>query len=260
MNFVIQDLATAALMSGVRIGTLVMFAPFLGSAAVPYRVRAGLAAALALVLIPVAVPVQSPVESVNWIAFLLSEVTVGLLLAFGLHVVFEGVRLAGQMVGFQAGLSLAHVFDPATAAGSPVFSVFFRIIAVLLFLQLDMHLWIVRGLAKSFEYIPPGTAFASEAMIVRLGEVAGAMWLVAVQMAAPALAVLLLADLAMGFMSKASPQWPVLYAGISVKAVLVFAVLGGAVAFWPAALEARFTEAIGFSEELLGLVKQRIAE
>ena len=251
----LETLALAGLTVGVRVGTMAAFAPFLGAAVVPLKVRAGLVAALTLLLFPVYAPEQMSLASLNWAAFLMSEVTVGLLLGFSLHVVFEGARLAGQVLGFQAGFSLAHVFDPSSSAGSPVFSVFFQIFALLLFLQMDVHLWLVRGMAKSFEYVPPGTALSSGALVTRLAEVAGGMWLAAVQMAAPALAVLLLADLAMGFMAKASPQWPVLFAGVSVKSLLVFVVLGSAVLFWPTALEAQFTRAVGFGEQLLGLAR-----
>lgn len=247
-----------ALLVAVRIATLLAVVPFLGSRVIPVRIKMGLGLALTLLLAPGYASQSATLESlesINWGRFLLSEVTAGLLLGFALHLVFEAVRIAGQLMGVQAGFSLVNLFDPQSNASTPVLGLFLKTTAMLLFLQMDVHLWIVRGLAKSFEYVPPGTALFGGAAAEKLMQVAGGMWLAALQMAAPVLLATVLADIAMGFMAKASPQLPVLLVGVSVKAAIVFVVLGGAVAFWPGMLETQFSRAIGFSEQLLGLAR-----
>ena len=250
-----------ALLVAVRIAALLAVVPFLGSRVIPVRIKMGLGLALTLLLAPVYAPPGAMLESLeslesfHWGRFLLSEVVAGLLLGFALHLVFEAVRIAGQLMGVQAGFSLVNLFDPQSNAATPVLGVFLKMTALLLFLQMDVHLWIVRGLAKSFEYVPPGTALFGGAAAEKLMQVAGGMWLAALQMAAPVLLATVLADIAMGFMAKASPQLPVLLMGVSVKVVIVFVVLGGAVAFWPGMLETQFVRAIGFSEQLLGLAR-----
>ena len=255
MEWHLENNLLASFLVAVRIGALMAFVPFLGSRAVPARVKAGLLAALTLLLAPVYAPQGASFESIHWGRFLLGELTAGLLLGLSLLAVFEGVRIAGQLLGFQAGFSLARLFDPQSNADAPVLSVFFQTLAILVFLQLDVHLWVLRGLAKSFEYIPLGTAIPTEAVAAKAIQVTAGMWLAGVQMAGPALLATMLADVVMGFMSKASPQLPVLLMGISVKALIVFLVLGGVVAFWPGVLEGQFARAIGFTEELLGLAR-----
>ena len=63
--------------------------------------------------------------------------------------------MAGQILGFQLGYSLVNVIDPQTQVDTPVLSVFHQAVVLLLFLQLGVHRWLLRGLAKSFEYLPP---------------------------------------------------------------------------------------------------------
>lgn len=255
MTFHPEAVLVPAFMVSVRIAALMTFAPFLGSLAVPARVKAGLTAMLTLLLYPLYAPAAVSLESVNWVQFAISEVTVGLLLGLTLHFVFDGLRLAGEAVGFQVGFSIATLFDPQSNANAPVLSVLHQIITILIFLQLDIHHWLLRGLAKSFEYIPLGTASPTDAMIEALLQIVGGLWLVAVQIAAPIIAVTMLADVAMGFMGKAAPQLPVLFVGLSVKVVLALLVWSGTVMLWPNLLEGYFMRAVGYSEWLLGLTR-----
>ena len=54
------------------------------------------------------------------------------------------------------GTVLATVFDPQTNADTPVLSEFLQMAALLIFLQLDVHHWLLRALVRSFAYLPPG--------------------------------------------------------------------------------------------------------
>lgn len=236
-----------------RVGGLMTFAPFFGSSVVPLRVKAGLMVALTAVLLPVLGPQPVPLGVANWAMVVLSEVVVGLLLGLALHFVFDGVQLAGQVVGFQLGYSLVNLIDPHTQVETPVLSNFYQIVALLIFLQLDFHHWLLRGLARSFAYLPPGAAGATPAVVSELLPLAGGMWLVAVQIAAPALLATLLTDVALGFLGKAAPQLPVLFVGLSVKSVVGYAVMLGAVAFWPGVLSKHFLRALEGAERLLRL-------
>ena len=57
----------------------------------------------------------------------------------------------------QAGFSLVSILDPQTQADSPVISTFIQLITLVIFLQLNVHHWLLRGLAASFAYLPPGS-------------------------------------------------------------------------------------------------------
>lgn len=240
---------------GVRVGGLMTFAPFFSSIGIPARVKVGLSVAITAILYPIYGSMVPPIETLDWIQVIASEVLAGLLLGLTLQFVFDGARLAGQTVGFQMGFSLANLIDPQSQVNTVVLSIFYQLITLFFFLQLDVHHWVIRGLAKSFVYLPAGTARATPAATEELLRLAGGMWLIAVQIAAPVLVATFLADVALGFMGKASPQMPILFMGLSVKNVIGTAVMLGSVKYWPAVFEGHFLRAVESTERLLHLAR-----
>ena len=81
------------------------------------------------------------------------------------------------------------------------------------------------------------------------------MWLTGSRLPRRSLVATLFADVALGFLGKASPQLPVLFIGISLKNLIGLALLGGAVSFWPRFFDARFTRALDASERILKLAR-----
>jgi flagellar biosynthetic protein FliR len=251
----LERVIAQAVFVGVRIGMLMVFAPFFSSMGIPARVKAGLTVAITALLYPVYAPRAFDFNGLNWCRVVAGEVMVGLILGLTLSFVFEGAELAGQILGFQLGYSLVNVIDPQTQVDTPVLAIFHKAVVLLLFLQLDVHHWLLRGLAKSFEYLPPGGASATPAATEELLHAAGAMLVVAVQIAAPTLVATMLADLALGLIGKASPQLPILFMGLSVKALVGFLVLAGALRYWPALMERYFFRALQTMEHLLHLAR-----
>ncbi len=125
--------------------------------------------------------------------------------------------------------------------------------ALLIFLQLDVHHWLLRALAASFIYLPAGAAMAGGELTRQLLHAAGGIWLAGVQIAAPALLATLLADLVLGFLGKASPQLPVLFLGLSVKSMVGLTVLALSLKYWPGLFERYFGNAIHWAERLMHL-------
>jgi flagellar biosynthesis protein FliR len=247
---ILQWLARAAPVA-LRIGGLLIFAPFLGDRAIPNRIKAGLLIVLTALLVPV-MPVQPVLTGpVDWARMVLSEGLVGLLMALSLSAVFEGMQFAGQLSGIQLGLSLATLFDPQSEADSPALSVFYNLITLLFFLQLDIHHWVLRALSRSFDYLPVGSLVATPLVSRELVRVVGSLFVLGIQIAAPVLLATMMIDLVLGFLSKASPQLPVLLFGIPVKNLTGYALLMGAVTLWPGILERHFAVAIGAAERML---------
>jgi flagellar biosynthetic protein FliR len=238
---------------GVRVAGVMTFAPFLGSVAYPARLKAAFTLVFTALLYPVC-PVPSAMLAPGaWTKVVLSEVVLSLAMGLCLQFIFEGVQVAGQVAGFQLGFSLVNVIDPTTNVDTPVLSTFHQLFVLLLFLQLNVHHWILRGLVKSFDYVPVGSAMVSSAVVKELFRDAGAMWLVGVQIATPLLFATVLIDVTVGFLSKASPQLPAILLSIPMKSLVGYAVLAIAVRLWPTLFEKQFSLALGWSERLLHL-------
>jgi flagellar biosynthetic protein FliR len=239
----------------LRVGGALTFGPFLGDGGIPNRIKVGLLIVLTALLFPV-VPLHSAtLAPVNWMQMVLGELAVGLSIGLSLQVVFEAMQFAGNIAGIQLGLSLASLFDPQSNAESTALPVFFNLITIVLFLQLNVHHWVLRGLARSFEYLPVGSAVLTQLMTRDLVRIVGALFILGIQIAAPILIATLMIDITISFVSRASPQLPAMLLGIPVKSLTGFALLTGAAALWPGILERQFGIAIGAAERLLHLAR-----
>lgn len=258
----IEEFLSRGVLVAMRVGGLMSFAPFFANAALPAPVKAGLTLALTALLLPVyvsssgasAAPSVSAAASsgiAGWLVMALSEIALGMVIGFATQFVFEGMELAGQIASFQFGFSLVNVIDPNSQVEVTVLSTLHDLIAILIFLQLGVHRWLLRATAMSFRVIPPGSLATAHFPAAGLIKMSGAMWLIGAEIAFPIVLATMLTDLTIGFVAKASPQFPALFFGISLKFLLGIAVLYGSVAFWPHLLERYFYHALTNLESLL---------
>jgi flagellar biosynthesis protein FliR len=239
---------------GARISTLMVFAPFFGSGSIPPRVKAGLAFFLTLALYPSA-PQPAVMTLSAWVSALIGEAVIGLVLGLLMAFVFEAIYMAGQITGFQLGLTMETAIDPTTHADSPVLNVFYQSVALLLFLELGMHEWMLRAIAASYRYLPIGAANFTGPGVKALIDSSSGMFWVGLQLASPILIVTFLVDLAMGFMSKAAPQFPVVFTAIPVKVLIGTTLIAIGIGFWPRILGDCFHRALLVTEQIWALAR-----
>ncbi len=252
-GFNLGQLLAAAGFAGARVSGLMIYCPFLGSDAVPLRLKAALTLLITALVYPGHGPMQLTFGAWQWAGIALTEVVIGLVLGLAANFMMEAPMMAGQILGVQMGYSLASLFDPLTQADTPVLGELHRLAALLIFLQLDVHHWLLRAVASSFAYLPAGAAPAGFAAAGGLLHAAGGIFLAGVQIAAPGLVATMVADVGLGFLGKASPQLPVLFLGLSLKNLLGLAVMAMVVGYWPHSFSQRFAELITVGERLLGL-------
>jgi len=158
MEIALIQIIGSVLMVGLRVSGLVLFAPFFGSAVIPPRIKAVLVIAITAVLYPVYSPHLHAVTMAQWPGLVASETVVGIAMGAATNAVFEGALMAGQVLSVQMGYSLVNILDPLTQVDSTVIAFFHQSLAMLIFLGLDVHHWILLAVAHSFDYLPPGTA------------------------------------------------------------------------------------------------------
>lgn len=253
----IEAFLSRALLVAIRIGGLMTFAPFYANAAVPNQVKAGLTLMFTVLLFPVYAHGGAPAaHSIgDWVAKALGEAAIGLMCGFTTQFVFDGMDLAGQIIGFQFGFSLVNIIDPNTQVETTVLGTFHEIFALLVFMELGIQRWLLRATAASFRMIPIGGLVGSRLPAAELLRMGGAMWLIGAEIAFPVVLATMLTDFTVGFVSKASPQFPAMFFGISAKVLIGLAVLYGAVAFWPDSLTHYFYHALADLERLLSIAR-----
>ena len=240
---------------GIRVSGLMVFAPFTGSNAISIPVKAALTLLLTALIYPVSPVIAIAASPVGWMRIVAGEAVIGIAIGLLLQFSFEAAQFAGQLFGIQTGFSLITLLDPQTQADSPSLAVFTQMMALLLFLEMNVHHWVLRGLAASFVYLPPGAMGNLGALTRGIFEAAGGLWVAGLQLAAPVLAVTLLIEITLGFVGKAAPQLPATLAGLPLKSVFGLLVMAMAAGAWPRFFERQFIAAVGGAERLLHLAR-----
>lgn len=212
----------------VRTSVLVFFAPIFGSDLVPAQAKAALALVLSLILTPVVKfqGAELPTDTVALVPLMLVELFMGLSISILIRLILEGVQLAGQYVGYQMGFAIVNVIDPQTGAQSSVISEFAYILALIVFLSVDGHHIILKALVESFELVPPGRLALNPAIMGEVIRGVTQMFIIAIKIGAPALAVLFFTQVSMGIVAKAAPQVNILFVGMPLYIIVGLVVFG----------------------------------
>ncbi len=240
---------------GMRLSAAILFLPFFGSAAIPRQIKALLVLGLTAALYPVIPIPAQPLTTFVIAQMALSETMLGLAMGLCLQFVFEAVQMAGQISGFQLSFSLVNVIDPQTNVDTPVLANLEQLCMLMIFLQLNVHHWVLRALAASFTRVPPGSVTFGVGQLRLLFHAAGSMFVSGLQLAAPVMLATMVLDVTVGFISKAAPQLPALFLSVPLKTLLGFTVLALTLGLWPAFFEKQFAHALGWSWRMLEFAK-----
>lgn len=219
---VINPLMLNWLMPFVRIGALLATAPLFDARSVNRRVRVGLAALLAYLMAStdvVKVPEDEPL-----MVLVAQQVVVGASLGFFMRLIFAAMEVAGDFIGLQMGLAFAMFIDPQKASVTPMVGAFFNIMATLVFLSMNGHLMALDGIMKSFEIIPISTDF-SFVKPEKVAQTGSLLFQIAMQLSLPVMACILAVNLALGLLSRASPQFNIISVGFSITILAGFVVM-----------------------------------
>jgi len=249
----ILSILGAAFTIAVRLTGLMLFAPLFGSMSIPVRVKALLVLALTVLMLPAVGHQAIPQSLVGWPMLVITEFTIGVAMGLATNLVFEAAQLAGSILGVQMGYSLVNILDPQSQVETTVVATLYQSIVLLLFLRMNVHLWLLRAIGKSFEYLPPGSAHLNDAFTAAVLKGASEIFSVGIQIAAPVLATTLAADIVLGLLGKASPQMPLMQLGPALKSLMGLGILAATLKYWPDLFERLFTISMTKGEGLLHL-------
>lgn len=204
-----------------RIGGFLMAAPVIGTRSVPVRIRLVIAIAVTMAIVPVIeLPVQLDPFSLEGFVTSAQQVLIGIAMGFTVRVVFVVLEMAGQVIGQLMGLMMASMVDPSNGNRVPIIGQFYLLLAVLLFLGINGHLIMLQALAGSFKQLPVGASGISRNAVWTFLNWTSSIMETSVVIALPAIASLLIVNLAFGVMTKASPQLNIFAVGFPVMIIL----------------------------------------
>ncbi len=206
----------------VRVVAIFVAMPVFSSRNLPVMIKAGLALAIALAIFPV-LDLARPASLENWglLAFgVMGEVLLGACIGLLVRLLFAGVQMAGQIAGYQMGLAIANIMDPATSLQIPILAQAYNLMAMLIFLSINAHHWFFRSLAESFSLLPLFQFRLSASIVNHLFDTAGAMFVIAVKIGAPVIVVLILTSVAFGLLARTVPQMNIFIVAMPLKIVV----------------------------------------
>jgi|SRR5580658_9805154 flagellar biosynthetic protein FliR len=230
-----------------RIAGLLMYAPLFGSAKIPRRVKALFAIILAMGMTGgIARPVNLPPTVWGVAVAIGGELIFGFAIGMVFSFVFIAAQWAGQIIGQQIGFNLSEVFDPQYGGSSSVVGDLYYMLTLVVFLFVDGHRQMIRGIRYSFDSLPlmsVGMNMSVFDLVLRMLE---ATTVLAVRLAAPLLVTMMVVDLALGFLGKTMPQLNVMTAGMSVKSMigLVVLIIGVSMFSTPSVLETAIADSM----------------
>jgi flagellar biosynthetic protein FliR len=227
----------AALLASVRAAAWLMIAPPFSSKAVPARVKALLSVAISLPMLPHAVRGVPSLEIASILSAVVLQVAVGAALGFLCYLIFVAVQVAGDLIDVFGGFSLAFAFDPLSQSGSSVFGRLYQWTALALLLASGGYLIVLNGFLRTYRTIALDGGLAQGPLVTTLADGIGQMMLSAVQIAAPLLAVLFLADVALGLLTRVAPALNAFAMGFPFKILLTLMLVGAAFAGLPGVVD-----------------------
>jgi flagellar biosynthetic protein FliR len=215
-----ERLAFAAFLIFCRVGGCLMLMIGYASARVPMTVRLMIALAVSLALLPILLP---PIDAALATAArglhayfiageLMTGIGIGLMCRLFLAALQFGANVAANAAGF-AGVPGTPIDDTEPA---PALVTFISLAATALVFLLDLHLLVLRALIESYRAMPPAPAADIAWILDRLGGELRDVFALSLRLCGPFIIYAAVANLAIGLVSKLTPQISVYFVSLGL--------------------------------------------
>jgi len=234
-----------------RITGLFMSDPFYSAKAVPRTYKAGFALFLTLLITPIlpAFPVI-PLISAEGGSTLIQQWLIGVSMGFVMRLVMTSIELAGLVISTQMGLGFAMFFDPQNAGQVPAVSTLLSLFVTLLFLSFNGHQVVLATLVDSFQVLPVGKSVPTLTWRL-LAEWGGHLFSWGLWLSLPVVAALMVANLAIGVMTRAAPQFNIMSFGFPLTLSIGFVFLYLSIPLMAPTIEQMYREGFSFMLKML---------
>ncbi len=215
----------AAALLFARMGAMLMLLPGFGEPAIPARIRLSFALALAICFAPSLadrVP-EAATTAFGMAGQLITELIIGIALGGAARILVSALATAGQIFGFELGISFAQTADPTQTGSGQLFSVFLGLMGVALIFATGLDHMFLRGMVGSYDVIALGAAVPVEDAAEMALEATAAAFRTGFQIAMPVLAAGIIFRLGLGVLSRLIPQIQVFFVALPLQ------IMGGTV-------------------------------
>lgn len=198
-----------------RVGALFMTGPAFGDFSLSPSIRLAAALAVSVAIAPVAAPAYPDwaraAELPAMTLIIAGEILAGAFLGLAARAMMSALNVAGQVIAFQMGLSLAQIFDPTQDLQGAIVGGFLAVLGTAMLFATDLHHLLLRAIVESYGLMAPGVipAFGdmAEAMVATLSSA----FSIGVRLASPFILFGLVFYVGAGVLSRLMPQAQVFF-------------------------------------------------
>lgn len=144
------------------------------------------------------------------------EILTGLFLGYITSICFNAIKIGGQLIDMQMGLSMASMYDSTSKTESTLMGNLIYWVGVLIFFAMNGHHVLIEGLQYSFKIIEIGTPIISSNFDYLL-KIFVEYFIIGFKISIPVTLSLLVSELVMGLVSRSVPQFNVMILGMPLK-------------------------------------------
>ena len=218
INAILVDKFLVWLLVFVRMSSIFVVTPVFGRREVPSYLKIGFAFFCSYILVPLIGDIQ--LEYSNLLSFAViigKEFLVGIVIGYVSFLVFSALYVAGPLIDMQIGFGMVNVLDPTMNTQVPITGNFIYILTTLFFLLIDGHHVLLSALFKSYSVLPIDGFVFTEVMVNNIANVFTDVFVIGFKISVPVIAAVMLAEVALGILSKTVPQMHVFVVGMPLK-------------------------------------------
>ena len=226
----------------MRMAGIFLTAPVFASRNIPVMVKASWILVISFLVFPVVdfKPLALPSTGIPFGLAVVRELLIGFSIGLAATLIFTGIQLAGQIIDIQMGLGLVNIIDPMTSTQISVMGQFYFLTATLVFLSVDGHHFLLRGVADSFAVIPLGQAHFTPALGTEMMRLFSQVFFIAFRVGAPVIGALFITNLALGVVARTVPQMNVFIVGMPLNLAVGFLIAAASMGFFAFILQGLF--------------------
>lgn len=235
-----------------RVGPLFLLAPVFSAQLLAARAKFLAAVAISVALTPIAAHGHTmPTDPLAFGITFAQEVTIGLAFALALGILAAAVSAGASLIDTLVGFSFGALVDPVTGNQNAILGQVYSLFALMIFLVINGLGLMIMGLNETYALVPLGS-FPSTGTLASLAlHSVEQIPVIGLELAAPVLVSVIVADAVLGIVGRAVPQMNVLVMGLPIKVLLAFAVITASLPFAGLNLQDDLTNALSSALQAL---------
>jgi flagellar biosynthetic protein FliR len=221
-----------------------VISPPFSTRSIPATVKGLLSIMLALPAMPQLAASAPELSGPGIIVVAAEQVVIGAALGFLTSILFAAVQAAGGLVDVFGGFSVAFAFDPLSSTGTSIFGRFYNLLAVTLLFVTDGYQMVLHGFERSYQTLPLDGTFSMARLERLLTGGLSEMFLSALQIAGPLIAVLFIADIGLGLLNRVAPSLNAFSLGFPLKILMTLTLAGIAIVVLPQSVHGLLSHAV----------------